>query len=484
RMTTITAGTMPVSCGDTNIGNVMDRGYNFNDGAGDNGNVMAMINYRDASRSQSFTYDALNRITAGWSSANTGNYSWGENYSIDAWGNLQVSPIGGKAHGGTFQLSGNAQNRPTGLAYDAAGNLMSYLSSTYTYDQENRLASTAGMSYTYDGNGERVLKFNTSTGAAVKRYWSMGGNTLGEGDGSGNLTAEYVFFGGKRVARIDLPANTVHYYLSDHLGSTSIIVTATGIIEEESDYYPFGTEVVVSGGINELKFTGKRRDTESQLDYFGARYYTNVMARFTSPDPGRIAVRHLLNPQKLNKYAYVLNNPLTLIDPDGLEEIKVFVAFAAGQTMPQNQPNWGAIQKTAAEHGNNVTVFQGDAANSKNFQSSLSSGGTTVFIGHSQIVDNGKGMQTAGISLADKEIGRPSSSSDSNGAGRVVFNNNVIGDPGKMVPGELPNVSASSNVALFGCATDQLSSQYAGAASFVGVDSGADHATSTDGLLS
>jgi YD repeat-containing protein len=132
RMTTISAGTMPTSCGDTNIGNVMDRGYNFNDGAGDNGNVMAIINYRDATRSQSFTYDALNRLASGSSSANSGAYSWGENYSIDAWSNLQISPMGTKAHGGTFQLSGNAQNRPTGLAYDAAGNLTSYLSATYT----------------------------------------------------------------------------------------------------------------------------------------------------------------------------------------------------------------------------------------------------------------------------------------------------------------------------------------------------------------
>src|SRR6478672_7676772 len=74
----------------------------------------------------------------------------------------------GKAHGGSFQLSGNAQNRPTGLNYDAAGNLLSYLTANYTYDQENRLSSTAGTTYTYDGNGERVLKSNTSTGAAIK----------------------------------------------------------------------------------------------------------------------------------------------------------------------------------------------------------------------------------------------------------------------------------------------------------------------------
>jgi YD repeat-containing protein len=103
-------------------------------------------------------------LTSGWSSANTGAYSWGENYSIDAWGNLQISPLGGKAHGGTFQLSGNAQNRPTGLAYDAAGNLMSYLSATYTYDPENRLTGAAGYAYTYDGDGNRVRKSTGSTG--------------------------------------------------------------------------------------------------------------------------------------------------------------------------------------------------------------------------------------------------------------------------------------------------------------------------------
>jgi RHS repeat-associated protein len=195
---------------------------------------------------------------------------------------------------------------------------------TYTYDQENRLSSTAGMSYTYDGNGERVLKSNTSTGAAVKRYWSAGGNTLAEADGTGNITAEYVYFGGKRVARIDLPANTVHYYLSDHLGSTSIVASATGSVEEESDFYPFGTEVVVSGpGANELKFTGKRRDSESQLDYFGARYYFSGMGRWASVDPKTIALRHLLNPQKLNRYSYTINNPMSFFDPNGMEELTI-----------------------------------------------------------------------------------------------------------------------------------------------------------------
>jgi RHS repeat-associated protein len=186
------------------------------------------------------------------------------------------------------------------------------------------------VSYTYDGNGERVLKSNTSTGAAVKRYWSMGGNTLAEGDGSGNLTAEYIYFGGKRVARIDLPANTVHYYLSDHLGSTSIVATATGTVEEESDYYPFGTEVVVTSGQNHYKFTGKERDTETNVDYFGARYYTSNMGRWMNPDQP-FADQNPADPQSWNLYEYARNNPLRNIDIDGFKVLEAVVAQARAQ---------------------------------------------------------------------------------------------------------------------------------------------------------
>jgi RHS repeat-associated protein len=284
-----------------------------------NGNVMSITNNKDSNRTQTFAYDGLNRIASGSSSANTGTFSWGENYSIDAWGNLQISPMGGKAHGGNFAHSGNPQNRPTGLAYDAAGNLMSYLSATYAYDQENRLSSAAGTSYTYDGTGDRILKSNTSTGAPIKRYWSMNGNLLAEGDGSGNLTAEYIYFGSKRVARIDLPSNSVHYYLSDHLGSTSIVVSA-GTIEEESDYSPFGTETIITGpGVNKLKFTGKERDSESGNDYFGARYYGSAMGRFMWPDPSGLLAAKPASPQSWNLYAYATNNPLIYIDPTGLD---------------------------------------------------------------------------------------------------------------------------------------------------------------------
>ncbi len=61
--------------------------------------------------------------------------------------------------------------------------------------------------------------------------------------------------------------------------------------------------------------TGKERDTESGNDYFGARYYASSMGRWMSPDTDFNLKRILPNPQRWNRYAYVINNPLVLVDP-------------------------------------------------------------------------------------------------------------------------------------------------------------------------
>ncbi len=65
-------------------------------------------------------------------------------------------------------------------------------------------------------------------------------------------------------------------------------------------------------------FTGKERDTESGLDYFGARYFSAAQGRFTSPD-APFADQHATNPQSWNLYTYTRNNPLSFVDPDGSE---------------------------------------------------------------------------------------------------------------------------------------------------------------------
>jgi RHS repeat-associated protein len=65
--------------------------------------------------------------------------------------------------------------------------------------------------------------------------------------------------------------------------------------------------------------SGKERDAESGNDYFGARYYASSMGRFMSPDPLGPWVADASDPQSWNMYAYARNNPLTNIDPSGLD---------------------------------------------------------------------------------------------------------------------------------------------------------------------
>ena len=72
---------------------------------------------------------------------------------------------------------------------------------------------------------------------------------------------------------------------------------------------------------NTYKYTGKERDSESGLDNFGARYNASSMGRFMTPDwaakPVTVPYAHFGNPQSLNLYSYVQNNPTTTGDPDG-----------------------------------------------------------------------------------------------------------------------------------------------------------------------
>jgi RHS repeat-associated protein len=80
-------------------------------------------------------------------------------------------------------------------------------------------------------------------------------------------------------------------------------------------------------------FTGKERDSESGLDYFGARYYGSNMGRFMSPDwssnPISIPFARIDNPQTLNLYGYVGNNPLRYFDPYGHESSVVCTPCSA-----------------------------------------------------------------------------------------------------------------------------------------------------------
>ena len=312
--------------------------YNLHAGAGNNGNVWGIANNRDTTRNQSFTYDALNRLTSAQTagtdcnqkSANNTTKYWAGSYGYDAWGNM-VSKTPTVCFAESLNAAADNQNRihkQTGadFLYDAAGNMTfdPVTGNSYTFDPENRITGAGGYTYTYDADGNRIEKSNGGTGTI---YWYTTLGIVGESDLSGNLTSEYVFFDGDRVARKDFPSNNVSYYFFDHLKTASVITDSNGNILSESDYYPWGGEVqFLNNDPNHYKFGGHERDTETQLDYFGARYYGNWTGRFLTPDwdakPTQVPYSHFGNPQSLNLYSYAGNNPTTFGDPDGHENLK------------------------------------------------------------------------------------------------------------------------------------------------------------------
>jgi RHS repeat-associated protein len=370
---------------------VFSIGYDFHLGNGDNGNVFGIFNYKDTThgRDQTFTYDPLNRLisaqNAGTNCAtmvlqNKTEY-WGNSYSYDAWGNLINKAV---TKCGAENLSVTADNHNwihtsgPDYQYDAAGNMTYDATSglNYTFDQENRITGAAGYTYTYDGDGNRVRKSNGNLAANGTLYWYMTPGVVTETDLAGTLKSEYIFFDGERVARRDgvNGAGGVFYYFSDHLKTASVITDAAGTIKAESDYYPWGGELqFVNNDSNDYKFTGKKRDTETGLDYFGARYYSNALGRWISadwsPTPVPVPYADFGDPQSLNLYGYVRGLPTTRIDADGhwpsLSDVGKFVAGAANAYGSDNLLGAGRIEEGGTSYqlgqvfGDGVATIQG-----------------------------------------------------------------------------------------------------------------------------
>jgi RHS repeat-associated protein len=110
------------------------------------------------------------------------------------------------------------------------------------------------------------------------------------------------------------------------VGKHAGLTNGSGTVVARHDYVPFGEELFTTNRTSAFnyttddvaqKFTGKERDAETGLDYFGARYMSSAQGRFTSPDP-LLSSAHIAAPQSWNRYAYALNNPIRFTDPFGL----------------------------------------------------------------------------------------------------------------------------------------------------------------------
>ncbi len=320
------------------------------------------INYSDSVMGNwGFIYDSLNRLEA--ANPSSGSYNgqflcW----AYDSFGNrtaesLQTTAC--PAYETTLPATVsyvNSSNQPTntnqpqsawgigaGAGYNFNGIFRYYADggvkqdplNHYLYDAEGRLCAVrsakignAMIGYLYDADGIRVAKGSISSMSCdptINHFVTISDYIIGPANeqltemdmdpNQGVMAWQHtnIWAGGTLLGTYD--ADGTHFYLNDPVGTRRAQTDSQGVLEQTCQSLPYGNGETCAPTPTENLFTGKERDAESGLDYFGARYYSSAMGRFSSPDDG--SDWDPTNPQSWNLYSYVRNNPLINVDPDG-----------------------------------------------------------------------------------------------------------------------------------------------------------------------
>ena len=334
--------------------------YSYSLGYDAVGNVTTLNDSVMGNWSYANGYDKLNRLVSG--QASTGPYA-GQYlcWSYDNFGNRTNQSISNQAfvttgspcqavtgasltatvlsYGTNNQISSVTSPALT-VAYDGGGNVKNDGNNSYLYDAEGRICALKGpqgmFGYQYDAAGNRVgrgtITSMSSCDVTQNGYQpasdyvlDLSGNQMTEisvGNGQSIWQHTNVTADGTLIATYDTTG--LHFYVNDALGSRRVQTDPAGFPEQTCQNLAFGDQLYCTASLNsptEHHFTGKERDTESGLDYFGARYYGSNMGRWMSPDwadkPEAVPYSSLGDPQSLNLYSYVGNNPLSKADADG-----------------------------------------------------------------------------------------------------------------------------------------------------------------------
>lgn len=301
-----------------------------------------------------YAYDQLNRLA----SATQGSTAY--TYAYDRYGNrINQEKNGSCASGPVFCVTYDANNRINNGAqvYDTAGNVIMDGLHNYHYDAENRLDQVDGgvtACYVYDASGWRVRKMVGPTGCPLNSAPNSGAiynlSDLNNRPVTELLGPTFawsrgeVYSAGRHVATY---ANgTTYFDHADWLGTERARTAISGTSCETVTSLPFGDLLTTNGGCGDpspIHFTGRERDTDSGLDNLLARYSSSTVGRFMSADKfGGL----MSEPQSLNRYAYVINNPLKFVDPSGYWHC-VWDDGSADDT----QANGGASYQECADQG-------------------------------------------------------------------------------------------------------------------------------------
>ncbi len=318
------------------------------DGAG---NIYAIgADPADADR-RLYTYDLVSRLTREATLDGNGNtLATVESFGYDRYGNMTSHVTGATTVNYPTDTATNHLSTGTGLPpylYNEIGALIRDARAEYDYDAFGMVRSRAVDGepasqydyYIYTPSDERIgvrqggatwtWSFRDFEGKVLRQYQSS--NML---IGMDWLWLEdYVYRGGMLVTgeRVREEGGRREFHL-DHLGSPRLVTGSDGYAVSTREFAPFGIQrgsqwQETDGGFDRedpMRFTGHERDyrndytltTTEYLDYVHARYYDPDTGRFLSADPTWQSA-DLIQPQSWNRYAYVLNNPINLTDPDG-----------------------------------------------------------------------------------------------------------------------------------------------------------------------
>ena len=283
---------------------------------------------------QAFGYDDLNRLST-WSAG-----AASQGFQYDLTGNRTQLTVGTTVHGYTVAATSNRLTATAGPApaqtnaYDAAGNLSSNGTASFTYSDRGRMSrATVGanqINYLYNGLGQRVSKQGPTALVASGRIVFVhdeAGRLIGEYDAALRTRQETVYLGDTPVAVLTqtvagtpaVTTTTVNYVYPDHLDTARVITRASDnrMRWRWDGADPFGVAAPNQNPANlgafefNPRFPGQYYDRETNLHFNYFRDYDPRVGRYVQSDPIGLA-------GGINTYAYVGGNPLRLVDPLGL----------------------------------------------------------------------------------------------------------------------------------------------------------------------